>query len=63
MPDGEQRLGVAVALSVRLSAGEPEVVGEGQQALLDAIVQVALQSAAFAVAGCLCWVIMGPWTC
>jgi hypothetical protein len=34
-----------------MGAGEPEVVGEGQQALLGAVVQVAFQPAAFAVAG------------
>jgi hypothetical protein len=42
---------VAIAVALGLGAGEPEVVGEGQQALLGAVVQVAFQPAAFAVAG------------
>ena len=48
---GEQRSGGRVAVGLGLGAGEPEVVGEGQQALLGAVVQVAFQPAAFAVAG------------
>jgi hypothetical protein len=48
---GEQRSGLGVAVGLGLGAGEPEVVGEGQQALLGAIVQVAFQPPSFAVAG------------
>ena len=48
---GEQRPGGRVAVGLGTGAGEPQVVGEGQQALLGAVVQVALQPAAFAVAG------------
>jgi hypothetical protein len=48
---GEQRSGLAVAVGLGVGVGEPEVVGEGQQALLGAVVQVAFQPPAFAVAG------------
>jgi hypothetical protein len=48
---GEQRSGLGVAVGLGLGVGEPEVVGQGQQALLGAVVQVAFQPAAFAVAG------------
>jgi len=48
---GEQQPGLGVVVGLGVRAGEPEVVGEGQQPLLGAVVQVAFQPAAFAVAG------------
>jgi hypothetical protein len=48
---GEQRPGGRVAVGLGTGAGEPQVVGEGQQALLGAVMQVALQPPAFGVAG------------
>jgi hypothetical protein len=47
---GEQRSGLAVAVGLGPGAGQSEVVGEGQQSLLGAIVQVAFQPAPLGVA-------------
>ena len=48
---GQGRLGRGVTVRLRGGAGEPDVVGQGQQPLLGAVVQVPLQPAAFGIGG------------
>ena len=48
---GQQRGGAGVAVGLGASAGEPEVVGEGEEPLLRPVVEVALEPAPRGVAG------------
>ena len=48
---GERRLPEGVAVGLRAGAGEPDVIGQGQEPLLGAVVEVPLEPAALGIGG------------